>query len=51
MAMMGFIEIFLIIAIIYLILTIVFSAVIDKIEKKLRIPGIGASESIRLRNA
>jgi polar amino acid transport system permease protein len=46
-----FIEIFLIIAIIYLVLTIVFSTVIDKIENKLRIPGIGASESIRLRNA
>ena len=46
-----FVEIFAIIAIIYLTLTIVFSAIIDKIEKKLRIPGIGASETVRLRNA
>lgn len=44
-----FIEIFLIIAIIYLTLTILFTAIIDKIEKRLSIPGIGASESIGLR--
>ena len=45
-----FLEIFAIIAVIYLVLTIVFSAIIDKFEKKLRIPGIGASASIGLRN-
>ncbi len=45
-----FIEIFLIIAVIYLLLTILFTAIIDKIEKRLSIPGIGASESIGLRN-
>lgn len=44
-----FIEIFLIIAVIYLTLTILFTAIIDKIEKRLSIPGIGASESIGLR--
>lgn len=46
-----FVEIFAIIAIIYLVLTIVFSTIIDIIEKRLRIPGIGASDIVRLRNA
>jgi polar amino acid transport system permease protein len=41
-----FIEIFAIIAIIYLVLTIVFTTIIDKVDKKLRIPGIGSRESI-----
>ena len=46
-----FIEIFVIIAVIYLALTVLLTAIIDKIEKRLSIPGIGAAESIRLRNA
>ncbi len=36
-----FLEIFAIIAIIYLVLTIIFTEVIDRIEKKISIPGIG----------
>ncbi len=46
-----FIEIFVIIAVIYLALTVLLTAIIDKIEKRLSIPGIGAAESIALRNA
>lgn len=46
-----FIEIFLIIAIIYLALTVLFTSIIDRIEKKIKIPGIGTPESIGLRNA
>jgi polar amino acid transport system permease protein len=46
-----FIEIFLIIAIIYLALTVLFTSIIDRIEKKIKIPGIGAPESTGLRNA
>ncbi len=46
-----FIEIFAIIAMIYLVFTILFTTIIDKFEKKLRIPGIGAKETIGLRNA
>jgi len=46
-----FIEIFVIIAVIYLALTVLLTAIIDKIEKRLSIPGIGAAESIGLRNA
>lgn len=44
-----YIEMFIIIAIIYLVLTILFTAIIDVIEKRLRIPGIGASTSTGLR--
>jgi polar amino acid transport system permease protein len=36
-----YIEIFAIIAIIYLVLTIIFTEIIDRIEKKISIPGIG----------
>ena len=36
-----YLEIFLIIAIIYLTLTILFTAIIDVIEKRVSIPGIG----------
>ena len=46
-----FIEIFVIIALIYLISTVLFTGIIDKIEKKLRIPGIGAVGNSGLRNA
>ena len=46
-----YIEIFVIIAVIYLVITILFTAIIDKIEKKLSIPGIGVTKRIALRNA
>lgn len=46
-----FIEIFAIIAMIYLVFTILFTTIIDKFEKKLRIPGIGEKATVRLRNA
>jgi len=44
-----YIEMFVIIAIIYLVLTVVLTAIIDIIENRLRIPGIGAPESVGLR--
>ena len=46
-----FIEIFAIIAIIYLVFTILFTTIIEIFEKKLRIPGVGATSTTRLRNA
>jgi len=46
-----YLEIFAMIAIIYLLLTIVFTEIIDKVDKKFSIPGIGAAKGIRLRNA
>ncbi|UCF13704.1 MAG: amino acid ABC transporter permease [Thermoplasmatales archaeon] len=46
-----YIEIFVIIAIIYLVLTVLLTAIIDKIENKLSIPGIGVPKRIALRNA
>ena len=46
-----YIEIFVIIAVIYLVITVLFTAIIDKIEKKVSIPGIGVTERIALRNA
>ena len=46
-----FIEIFAIIAIIYLIFTIIFTAIIEQFEKKLRIPGIGSKTTVKQRNA
>ena len=46
-----FIEIFAIIAVIYLVLTVLFTTIIDKFEKRLKIPGIGVKETVRLRNA
>jgi len=44
-----YIEIFAIIAIIYLLLTVIFTEVIDRIENRLRIPGIGAGKGLELR--
>jgi len=43
-----YLEIFAIIAIIYLILTIVSTEIIDRIAKRLSIPGIGAAKRIEL---
>ena len=45
-----YIEIFTIIAIIYRALTFVFTEIIDKIEERLSIPGIGAGKGLELRN-
>jgi polar amino acid transport system permease protein len=45
-----YLEIFTIIAIIYLVLTIVSTEIIDRIAKRLSIPGIGAAQKISLRN-
>ncbi len=44
-----FIEIFAIIAVIYLALTVLFTAIIDKFENKLRIPGIGVKATVGFR--
>lgn len=44
-----YLEIFAIIAIIYLILTIIFTEVIDRIEKKISIPGIGTIKGLEHR--
>jgi len=46
-----YLEIFTIIAVIYLLLTVVFTEIIDKVDKKFSIPGIGVAGGIRLRNA
>ncbi len=46
-----YLEIFTIIAVIYLLLTVVFTEIIDKVDKKFSIPGIGVARGIRLRNA
>lgn len=45
-----YLEVFAIIAIIYLVLTIVSTEIIDRIAKRLSIPGIGAAQPINLRN-
>jgi polar amino acid transport system permease protein len=44
-----YLEIFAIIAIIYLVLTTVFTEIVDKIEKRYSIPGIGVEKGIELR--
>ena len=46
-----YIEMFTIIAIIYLVLTFIFTEVIDKIENRLSIPGIGIAKDIEMRKA
>jgi polar amino acid transport system permease protein len=45
-----YLEIFAMIAIIYLILTIVSTEIIDRIAKRLSIPGIGAAKGVNLRD-
>ncbi|MCX6665590.1 MAG: amino acid ABC transporter permease [Euryarchaeota archaeon] len=45
-----YLEIFTMIAIIYLVLTIVSSEIIDRIAKRLSIPGVGAAKGIGQRN-
>ena len=44
-----YLEIFTIIALIYLILTFVLTEIIDKIDNRLSIPGIGVGKSLELR--
>jgi polar amino acid transport system permease protein len=44
-----FLEIFAIIAIIYLVLTVIFTEVVDRIEKKISIPGIGTLKRLEHR--
>jgi polar amino acid transport system permease protein len=44
-----YIEIFTIIALIYLILTFVLTEIIDKIDDRLSIPGIGVGKSLEIR--
>lgn len=44
-----YVEIFLIIALIYVIFTFVITEIIDRIEKRLRIPGIGVAQGRGLR--
>lgn len=43
----NYLEIFGIIAVMYLVLTIVFTEVTDRIEKKVRIPGLGVEKKAR----
>lgn len=45
----NYLEIFGIIAVIYLVLTIVFTEVTDQIEKRIRIPGLGVEKKARRR--
>lgn len=45
----NYLEIFGIIAVIYLVLTILFTEVTDRIEKKIRIPGLGVEKEARRR--
>jgi polar amino acid transport system permease protein len=46
-----YLEIFAIIAIIYLVLTFIFTEVIDRIEQKVRIPSMGTNKKLMLRDA
>jgi len=46
-----YLEIFTMIAIIYLSLTVVFTEIIDRIEHKIRIPGLGTKRTTLLRDA
>jgi polar amino acid transport system permease protein len=46
-----YLEVFAMIAVIYLVLTIVSTEIIDRIAKHLSIPGIGAAKRINLRDA
>jgi len=44
-----YLEVFTIIAIIYIVLTIISSEVFDRVERRVSIPGIGASAKAGLR--
>ncbi len=44
-----YLEMFAIIAIIYLVTTIIFTEIIDRVEKKFRIPGIGHHKTLEMR--
>jgi polar amino acid transport system permease protein len=45
-----YLEVFTIIAIIYLVLTVISTEIIDRIAKRLSIPGIGAAKQVSLRS-
>jgi polar amino acid transport system permease protein len=45
-----YLEVFAMIAVIYLVLTIVSTEIIDRIAKRLSIPGIGAAKNLNLRD-
>lgn len=45
-----YLEVFAMIAVIYLILTIVSTEIIDRVAKRVSIPGIGAAKPVNLRN-
>jgi len=44
-----YLEMFAIIAIIYLVTTIIFTEIIDRVEKRFRIPGIGHHKTLEMR--
>ena len=46
-----YLEIYIIIALIYLFFTVIFTEIIDYIEKKVSIPGIGTIKGVELRDA
>jgi polar amino acid transport system permease protein len=46
-----YIETFMVIALIYLLFTFIFSEIVDRVEKHVRIPGIGVTQTIIKRNA
>ncbi len=46
-----YLETFLVVALIYLLFTFIFSEIVDRVEKHVRIPGIGLSQTIVKRNA
>ncbi|MBN1280579.1 MAG: amino acid ABC transporter permease [Candidatus Thermoplasmatota archaeon] len=45
-----YLETFLVVALIYLLFTILFSEIVDRVEKRVRIPGVGLSPRIVKRN-
>jgi polar amino acid transport system permease protein len=46
-----YLETFLVVALIYLLFTFVFSEIVDRVEKHVRIPGIGLTQTVAKRNA
>jgi polar amino acid transport system permease protein len=45
-----YLETFLVVALIYLLFTFIFSEIVDHVEKRLRIPGIGLTQTVAKRN-
>jgi polar amino acid transport system permease protein len=46
-----YLETFLVVALIYLLFTFIFSEIVDRVEKHVRIPGVGLAQSVAKRNA